>query len=84
MPTVAQLQSFIRKHKDKNCPAFSKLKKAQLLALVKQLGIDAQNRGVGHLRAHKSDMSSACQKWFGVHVIDINTAGGKKLRIFFA
>jgi hypothetical protein len=42
MPTVAQLQGYIRKHKDKNCPAFSKLKKAQLLALVKQLGIDVQ------------------------------------------
>ena len=38
MPTVAQLQSFIRKHKDKNCPAFSKLKKAQLLALAKEFG----------------------------------------------
>jgi hypothetical protein len=29
-------------------------------------------------------MRGACQKWFGVHVIDINTAGGKKLRILFA
>ena len=46
--------------------------------------IDAQNRGVGHLRAHKSDMGGACQKWFSVHVIDIDTASGKKLRIFFA
>ena len=46
--------------------------------------IDAQNRGVGHLRAHKSDMRSACQKWFSVHVIDINTASGEKLWIFFA
>ena len=30
------------------------------------------------------DMRGTCQKWFGVHVIDIDTAGGKKLRIFFA
>jgi len=42
MPTIVELRSAISKHKDKNCPAFSKLKKAQLLALVKQLGIDVQ------------------------------------------
>jgi hypothetical protein len=29
-------------------------------------------------------MHGACQKWFGVRVIDINTAGGKKLWILFA
>ena len=38
MPTVAQLQGYIRDHKRKNCPAFSKLKKAQLLALAKEFG----------------------------------------------
>ena len=46
--------------------------------------INAQNRGVSHLRAHESDMGSARQEWFGVHVIDINTASGEKLWIFFA
>ena len=38
MPTVAQLQGYIRDHKRKNCPAYSKLKKAQLLALAKEFG----------------------------------------------
>ena len=38
MPTVTQLQGYIREHKRKNCRAFSKLKKAQLLALAKEFG----------------------------------------------
>jgi len=38
MPTVSQLQDYIRDHKQKNCPAYSKLKKAQLLALAKGFG----------------------------------------------
>lgn len=38
MPTVAQLQDYIRDHKQKNCPSYSKLKKAQLLTLAKELG----------------------------------------------
>ena len=38
MPTVTQLQGYIREHKRKNCPAYSKLKKAQLLALAKEFG----------------------------------------------
>ena len=38
MPTVAELQNTIRKHKDKNCPPTSKLKKTQLLALAKKFG----------------------------------------------
>lgn len=41
MPTVAQLKQAIRRHKENsgNCPVYSKLRKAQLLDIVDDLGI---------------------------------------------
>lgn len=39
MPTVEQLRDLVRAHKSKNCPSFSKLKKAQLIALANELGL---------------------------------------------
>ena len=38
MPTVKELQGYIRDHKAKNCPAYSKLKKSQLITLAKEFG----------------------------------------------
>lgn len=38
--TTSQLKDIIRKYKKKNCPAFSRLRKAELISLVNELGLD--------------------------------------------
>lgn len=58
MPTVSQLTDFVRKHKSKNCPKHSSLRKAELLALAESLGYNQKeftsieqlfNRGIAPL-----------------------------------
>jgi len=63
MPTVTQLQGYIREHKRKNCPAYSKLKKAQLLALAKEFGyVEELKPKTGKTRKKKAPNQKVTKK----------------------
>ena len=78
MPTVAELQNTIRKHKDKNCPPTSKLKKTQLLALAKKFGyVEEVKAPVKKAPAKPKPVDTSWKKQvFKFHNIEFNRVWG--------